>query len=221
MYKSLNSKQRDVMITCLMLANHEPNSWEWQGEIFTCQSGQFVTSLSSLSKKCASDVKVQSVRTALLKLEKWGFLTNKSTKTGRLITICNWSTYQDNKKDANKQTNKQPTKHQQSTNKELTTNKNDKNDNNYKEGIYILDYLNEKAGKNYKKVHSFITARLKDFSVEDCKKVIDIKVADWKDTDNDKYLRPETLFRESKFEAYLNQSPKKDKYKDVTKQKPW
>ncbi|MDG0821121.1 conserved phage C-terminal domain-containing protein [Staphylococcus equorum] len=73
----------------------------------------------------------------------------------------------------------------------------------------IIEYLNEKTGKHYKhttnKTKSFIEARWKeDFREEDFKKVIDIKVQEWKGTDQDKYLRPETLFG-TKFEGYRNQ----------------
>jgi DNA replication protein DnaD len=132
MYKNLNSVQRDVMINCLMLANHKENKWEWNGEIFEAEPGQFITSLSSLKEVCAKDVSIQNIRTALKKLERWDFLTNKSTKTGRLITIVNWGKYQGLDCEVNKDNNKEVTKNQQSTNKELTTNKNDKNVKNEK-----------------------------------------------------------------------------------------
>lgn len=75
----------------------------------------------------------------------------------------------------------------------------------------IIDYLNEKTGKNYKATSSStmqtIGARLKEgYTVDDCKKVIDNKVADWLNDDNmSGYLRPLTLFNASKFEGYLNQ----------------
>jgi hypothetical protein len=82
--------------------------------------------LNSLKQKCAPDVSIQNIRTAIKKLETWGFLTNKSTKGGRVITICNWDIYQGKEKPANKGSNSQLTKHQQSSNKALTTNKNDK-----------------------------------------------------------------------------------------------
>ncbi|MFS4465988.1 conserved phage C-terminal domain-containing protein [Staphylococcus haemolyticus] len=76
----------------------------------------------------------------------------------------------------------------------------------YKE---IVDYLNEKTGKNFKhktpKTRKFIEARWnQDFRLDDFKKVIDIKTDEWLYTDSDKYLRPETLFG-TKFESYLNQ----------------
>ena len=129
-YIFLNSKQRDVMIQCLLLANHKPNEWFWGKELCKCEPGQFISSLENIKRLCGKDVKVQSVRTALLKLEKVGFLTNISTKTGRLITIVNWHVYQSEAETSNKDTNKELTKSQQRPNKELTTNKNDKNVNN-------------------------------------------------------------------------------------------
>jgi len=133
MYKNLNAVQRDVMINCLLLANHQPNEWEWKGKIFECQPGQFITSLSSLKTKCAKDVTIQNIRTAIDKLEKWNFLTNESTKTGRLITIVNWDKYQHLENEINKATNKQLTNNQQTANKQLTINKNVKNVKNDKE----------------------------------------------------------------------------------------
>lgn len=73
----------------------------------------------------------------------------------------------------------------------------------------IINYLNEKTGKHYKhttnKTQTVIKARWNEgFTEDDFKKVIDNKVAEWKGTDMEKYLRPETLFG-TKFEGYLNQ----------------
>ena len=127
MYQNLNSKQRDVMMQVLMMASHEETEWEWQGEVCKIQPGQFVTSLDSIRQACGKDVKVQSVRTALLKLEKWHFLTNEATKHGRLITVVKWGDYQGDEVNTNKEINKEPTKLQQSSNKELTSIKNVKN----------------------------------------------------------------------------------------------
>lgn len=75
----------------------------------------------------------------------------------------------------------------------------------------IVDYLNERAGTKYRsssdKTKKVINARLaEDFTLEDFKKVIDIKCDEWKGTEFEKFLRPETLFG-TKFENYLNQKP--------------
>lgn len=78
----------------------------------------------------------------------------------------------------------------------------------------VIDYLNAKAGKAYRKLDSnrrHITARLADgYTVDDCKRVVDIKCAEWKDTDMEKHLNCETLFRPSKFDKYLNQGEPDD-----------
>ena len=75
----------------------------------------------------------------------------------------------------------------------------------------VIDYLNTKTGSSYRATTEAnikpIKARLNDgYSVEDCKKVIDIKSGQWLDNpDMVKYLRPATLFSPSKFEGYLNE----------------
>lgn len=79
----------------------------------------------------------------------------------------------------------------------------------------VIDYLNQKAGTKYRATTAatkrLVGARLKEgFTVDDCKKVIDNKVADWlNDQKMKNYLRPNTLFQASKFESYLNEVPKK------------
>lgn len=84
------------------------------------------------------------------------------------------------------------------------------------EEIYksIVEYLNEKTGKQYKysstKTKDLINARVNEgFNEEDFKTVIDIKTKEWINNDMSKFLRPETLFS-NKFEGYLNQKPKKE-----------
>lgn len=80
----------------------------------------------------------------------------------------------------------------------------------------IIDYLNEKCGTAYrsksKKTQDCIKARLNEgFTVDDFKKVIDNKAAEWlHDEKMCKFLRPETLFG-NKFEGYLNQKTVKGK----------
>ena len=73
----------------------------------------------------------------------------------------------------------------------------------------VVNFLNQQTGKNYKvsskKTKDLIRARFNEgFTLEDFKTVITKKSKQWKDTDMDKYLRPETLFS-SKFEGYLNE----------------
>ncbi len=72
----------------------------------------------------------------------------------------------------------------------------------------IIDYLNKMAGSRFSKktksTRSKIRSRLREgFTAYDFKEVIDKKCNDWKGTDFEQYLRPETLFG-NKFEGYLN-----------------
>ena len=82
----------------------------------------------------------------------------------------------------------------------------------------IIDYLNECTGKNFRSNASstvrLLDARIKEgYTVEEFKKVIDNKVYEWKGTDQEQYLRPETLFTPSHFESYLNQQKTRKKTK--------
>ena len=90
---------------------------------------------------------------------------------------------------------------------DITKNNITKNIYNYKD---VLDYLNEKAGKNFKTAESnnkLIRARYKEgYTLEDFKAVIDYKVSKWKGTDMEQYLRPSTLFG-NKFQNYVNEIP--------------
>jgi len=129
-------EQKTILITILAMANHKEKEWEWKGERFKAEPGQFVTSLENITRKCGKGVSIQNVRTALGRFKKYEFLTDESTNRNRLITVVNWGVYQQENDDTNKQTNKQLTSNQQATNKQLTTNKNDKNvknDNNIKD----------------------------------------------------------------------------------------
>lgn len=89
----------------------------------------------------------------------------------------------------------------------------------------VVEYLNLKANRNYRpgttKTKSLISARLKDYSVEDLKAVIDFKVdkwlnAEWYDKQGNlvqgkTFLRPSTLFNETNFENYINELPSQAK----------
>lgn len=146
-WQNSTPEHKVILITLLGMANHSGREWEWKGKQFKAEPGMLVTSLESISTKCGKGISIQNVRSALKKFENYEFLTQEVTKTGRLINIVNWGSYQGNNEEGNKQPNKQVTNDQQSTNKEVTksqqtankevtTNKNDKNiknENNDKE----------------------------------------------------------------------------------------
>lgn len=80
-----------------------------------------------------------------------------------------------------------------------------------------IDYLNSKTGLNFMKKGTNINllkARINEgFSLSDIKVVIDKKFIEWKGTEQEKYLRPLTLFAKSKFENYLNSYNEKPRTK--------
>ena len=77
----------------------------------------------------------------------------------------------------------------------------------------IIGYLNTRTGKKFspksESTVKLISGRLSEgHTLDDFKRVIDVKVAKWRgDPKMDDYLRPDTLFRPSNFESYLNEQP--------------
>lgn len=144
-------------------------------------------------------------------LESERMIAVKTNNKFSLITVINWSLYQDGEEKLEQHMNSQGT----SSENLMDTNNNVENGKNLKEIKYlfpfieIIGYLNEKAGTNFKattkSTQRDITARFNEgFKLEDFQKVINKKVMEWKDSEYAKYLRPETLFGK-KFEGYLNQ----------------
>lgn len=142
-WQSSTPEQKVILITLLGMANHQGKEWEWKGKQFKAMPGQFVTSIDSIIERCGKGISTQNVKSAIKKFEKYDFLTNESTKTGRLITIVNWGLYQGLENESNQQSNRQvtddqPTSNQQVTdrsptgNRQVTPNKNDKNVKNDK-----------------------------------------------------------------------------------------
>lgn len=79
------------------------------------------------------------------------------------------------------------------------------------EARVAIHYLNEKSGHHYREVADnllIIQARLNEpeVTIDGVKKMIDRQVLKWKgDPQMEVYLRPETLFRKSKFDGYYGQ----------------
>lgn len=125
-WKQSTPEHKAILIQLLIMADFMSSEWEYQGVKYKTEPGQFVTSLQSIAEECGKGISVQNVRSALARFERLGFLTNQSTKVNRLITIVNWGLYQAREEKTNKETNnvtnKEVTKNQQRSNKEVTTN---------------------------------------------------------------------------------------------------
>lgn len=167
----LNStpEQKTILITLLLMANHEEREWEWKGQKYTVQPGQMITSLNSIVEKCGKGITTQNVRTALVRFEKLNFLTNESTKQNRLITIVNYTKYQGVENEPNKGPNNQLTNDQQRPNNQLTTNNNDNNDNNDNKEIeiYILNILEQTINKKISQ--SSVKKLIKNYGADNVK----------------------------------------------------
>lgn len=88
------------------------------------------------------------------------------------------------------------------------------NDSTLRIADELIDFMNQLSGKRFRKIDSNrkgIRARLSEGYTEmDAYTVIKRQWAEWHGTDMEKYFCPETLFRPSKFEKYLN-APDKSK----------
>ncbi len=142
-------EQKVILMTLLMMANHSEKQWEWQGESFTAQPGQFVTSLPSLVQICGKNISVQKIRTALKRFERYGFLTDESTLRNRRITIVNWGFYQ----GLSGAVTDASTDNQQTANSQVTSNKNDKKDKNEKKSN-TCDSIYEASSEFYRLAQS-------------------------------------------------------------------
>ncbi len=114
-YSDLNT--RVLFQHLILIANYKDS--RLRGNVV--KRGQVITSVSDLAK--SSGLSVQNVRTSLSKLKLTNEITIVSSSEGSTITVVNYNSYQ----DANDTPNKRPTSNQQTTNKRLTTYKEDKN----------------------------------------------------------------------------------------------
>lgn len=181
-------------VDLLLLANHAPSSVRKRGIAFEVGAGQVGYGEEKLATRWRWSR--QKVRRFLKELMERGAIDRKpvqqNPKLSSLITIINYQEYQSN-----------------GTSNETTNETMNKNDKNKKHIVEVVEYLNEKTGKKFTPSGAdtmrHIGARLNEGrTVEQLKQVIDTKTAQWKGTEQDKYLRPSTLFG-GKFEGYLNE----------------
>lgn len=199
-------------IDLLLLANYEDKKTVINGKLVTLKRGDVNLSFTYLAERWKWNRKKVTKFFGLLKSDE--MVTTNVTTHGTTISIVNYDNFQclGTTKGTTKRTTEGTTKGQpRDITKEIKEIKEDKE-------IYIvvLDYLNEKAKKHFKvndKNKALIDARINDgATVEDFKRVIDIKVAQWLNNPSmNGYLRPITLFS-NKFESYLNeQMPEENK----------
>ena len=111
-----------VFIHLLLTANYEPKNWHG----IQIERGQRVISIGGLAEE--TGLTVRQTRTALDKLKSTGELTSRATNKYTLVTLENYSKFQDVKHDSDKQNGKQRDKR--------ATNERQTNDNNIRNKEY-------------------------------------------------------------------------------------
>ena len=155
-YSDVNVKI--TFLHLLLVANYEEG--EYLGQ--KIKRGQAVIGLKATSKKIG--ISIQNLRTALEKLEKSGEITRKSTNKFTLVTIENYSKYQDREAVSNNNANKRLTNDQQTTNKRPTNdqqhlrNKEYKNNKNIR-NIYISDIVASEPAQLHDYLNDFVQMR--------------------------------------------------------------
>ncbi|MBU5308521.1 hypothetical protein KQI18_12110 [Clostridioides mangenotii] len=115
LWEACNSNRKVIMITMLLLANHKDKEIILKsGKKLKIKSGQFLTSIDNLSKKCGKGITRDVVYKALYFFEKVDFCLQERPQGGQqegtLITIVNWTLYQSEEKNDNKIDNKEDVK---------------------------------------------------------------------------------------------------------------
>lgn len=110
-----------LFIHLLLTANFEDKNW--RGVVI--KRGQIVTSNENLSK--STGLTIQQIRTAIKKLKSTGELTSKSTNAFTLLTIENYSIFQEKEDSITSGITSEATNEQQTDNKRVTTTKEVKN----------------------------------------------------------------------------------------------
>ena len=137
-YKDINVKI--LFIHLLLTANHQEKNWKGQ----LVKRGQKLTSLQHLANE--TGLTLQQTRTALIKLKSTGEITYTTTNKYTLVTIAKYNDYQFTDENITSKITNNQTNEQQTNNKQITTNKNDKN-------IYSFIYNKYKSkieGKSYR-----------------------------------------------------------------------
>ena len=161
-------------------------------------------------------------------MERWNWGNTKTVKFFRFLEeqdICKTQTrhkqdtlYRINTEFFNsmQDTCKTHARHMQDTKEEVKKTKKEEDTEIYKR---IIEHLNMVCGTNYRhnteSSRKDIRARLNEgYKEDDFYIVIDKKAKEWIGTEQEKYLRPMTLFG-TKFESYLNQTIIKENNKSV------
>jgi len=129
-----NSEAVHLFIYLTLKANHADKMWQGHD----VKRGQLITSINHLSM--ATGISQRSVRTWLKKFANTGEIELKTTNKFTIVTVCKYECYQLTDEENDKQNVTPATNKRQTNDKQLTTNKNDKNYKKEEEDISFLRF---------------------------------------------------------------------------------
>ena len=203
-----------LFIHLLMRANHKERTVVIGNQSIVVKRGQFIAGRKSLSAE--SGVQESKVNRIINVFKSEQQIEQQAFSKFSLYSITNYDSYQSGEQQIEQQMNSKRTADEQ----QMNTNNNVNNVNNVNntskpakkstgEAIKVLEYLNKKAGSNFKPVDantSLVNGRIKEgYTIEDCFAVIDSKHSEWVGSDMEKFLRPSTLFGTKNFSQYQGQ----------------
>lgn len=199
-----------LWVYLLCKATHKPIEYYWNGQTIMLQSGQLITGRKTLSDE--TGINESTIERALSYFEKEGQIEQRKTSTSRLISITNWSKWQQGEQRMN---NERTTDEQRMNTKQEYNNT---IDNIYcQDSEKLVQFINDTFSKRYKhsdKIVSHFKARLiKDkYTKQEIFEVIKaLKETQYHKETNFKYCTPEFILRQSTIEKYkhgaINQQP--------------
>ena len=164
-----------VWIYLLLNASHNEHPALFKGEKIILKPGQLITGRKTIA--LALHIDESKVERILKSLKSEQQIEQQTTNKNRLISITNWEFYQQSEQQIEQQVNNKRTTSEQQVN----TNKNIKNDKNERKDIRqnILDLFNEiccsfgRVRNITKGRAEIIDSSLKTYSVDDFKKVFE------------------------------------------------
>lgn len=148
-YKDQNTK--DLFVHCLLKANWKDG--KFQG--VDVPRGSFVTGRKQLAEELG--ISEQSIRTSINKLKSTNEITTKSTNKFTIITVVNYGEYQKKKEELTSETTNTATFNQPTTNQQLTTIEEYKNNRILEDSVCITHACEENfschLGCNYKTIN--------------------------------------------------------------------
>lgn len=199
-----------LAVHLILKANHEPKTFIHDRKEQSLERGQLLTGRKKLAYE--TGINESTIRHKLELFKNTGFLTIKKTNKFSIITISNYSKYQDIKSKDDQQndqqkTNKGPSEDQQkTTNNNTTTNNNENNENKDEFKLYKNYSTRIRNGNQTECLSNIAQLFTKGYTLEALTKAIDRYKAEVTSNNIEPKFRimPNNFFKlEGRFLEYL------------------